>query len=333
MAFIDLYKELETAIPAMPSMLAQKLVQRSWNDIRKMRAWSFLYAYANIPVPAQINAGNVSVTFNTNTVVFNATAQAAILPFLLGNPSFAGGLGLGYQFRTPIGPIYTIIAYDYDGSVTGVPGTATLDNIYVQPTNAISTYQCYKCYYSLSTPVPRRVYSISNLTSSYSITNRSLLRPQSTLNTLDPQRTQQGDSYCISDFIMDQFGGAIMEFYPHPTSLSVYTCLYRHGGFPLSQTQSLPPDVDDSMVMGLAYLHANKWAQANVGNFPQLQSTNWVSLAQQQAKDFRDTLIQNIKDDDEKLTQLPFFQRLRASPLPGGAYLQGHDVSSLVGVF
>ena len=329
MAFQDYYSELIGAVPALPPTLAQTFVNRAWKELRDLRLWSFLIGFNDIPTPVAISAGTASVVFNTNTVNVDSTAGPALNAVALSNPPLSGTIGVGRQFRLAPGPLYTITGWVYNSG----PGTGviTLDRNFEGPTANNQAYQVYKAYYNPPVADFLRYIAVTNMSTAYTITNRSLLYSQSRLAEVDPQRTQQGDAYYLSQFTIPPTGNVVHEFYPHPTNGALYTTVYRRRGADLSATVDLPYSFPSDLLLNRAYNHSYRWALSNCGNIPQLANTNWMYLLEVNKKEYGERLIQCIKTDDEIITQLPFTQRLRPGIPVGGTYLQAHDVSSLVG--
>ena len=348
MPYRDSWNDLLTSIPRLPPAHAQTLVNRAWRRICDYRLWSWLTAYGYITSPAIITIGTVDVTLGANTVIFDTAAATALDAVALANPPLANAqIGIGRQFRTGSqtsgnpGAIYSIIAWD-----SGTR-TATLDRIFAEPTATGQVYQVYKCYYqpppSNGTGAPDflRYFTIANPSSGYSIRKRKLYYTQEQLNAIDPQRGANGDAYILANYTPESLqpgvisGVPVHEWYPHPVNLNVYKCLYQKRGADLSETVDVPATFRVELLMDFSYLLGCQWALRQVSVFPELGQTNWVA-AIQVAKDAiygraDGSLIQAIKADDEISPWGPF-QQAGAFDFPlGGQFLQGHDVSSLVG--
>ena len=342
MAYRDYWNDLVASIPRLPPAHAQTLVNRAWHRICDFRLWSWLVATGYITAPTVIVAGTVTVTLGSLQVVFDATASAALQAVALSNPPLANAqIGIGRQFRigsstsgTP-GAIYSITAWD------GVD-TATLDRVFAEASASGQSYQVYKCYYQAppadgtATPDFLRYFTITNSASGYSIRKRKLYYTQAQLNGIDPQRGANGDAYLLATYSDDPQSGVISgnvvhEWYPHPVNLRVYKCSYQKRGLDLSDTNDVPLTFPSDLLMELSYMLGCRWALRQVSVFPDLQNTNWVMAIQDAQKEFKDRLIQCIKQDDE-LAPLTAFSQGGAFDFPlGGQFLQNHDVSSLVG--
>lgn len=345
--FLQLYKELTGEIPLLPDPEAGRFINRAWKRINDYRMWSWqIISNAQLFVPAAISVGTCSVTFNSTTVVMDAAATSALNAVAFGTPPLASPiLGVGYQIRlgssaqslnAPIGPNYTIVAWDGAGNLT-------IDAPYGQETATGLNYQVLKAFYAApylpvtSTGVDgqfARYLSITNLLDGYAITGRQLYFSQEDLNRIDPQRGGQGDAYIMAYLQHNSNGQPVYEMYPNPVdTANTYQANYVSKGPLLTLTTSLPQvsyALDDA-VSFLAKKFAGQWAGANVARFKDLQGTNWVWYCQQMQEEFENSFRQCIKADDEIMpSPKPFvFNGGFSFPL-GGEFLQSHDISSIL---
>jgi hypothetical protein len=330
MAYRDYCFELTGTIPGLPFPLAQTLINRAWKDIRDLRLWSWLVDNADIEAPNLISAGTVSVTQNQNIVQMDAAAAAALAPFQLSNPPLASPtLGVGRQIRIGLtgsgGPIYSIISADFNAN------TLTLDRNYADVSGVSQPYQVYKCYYAAPATDFLRYFTITNMASGYSIRGKKLYYTQQKLNAIDAQRGGTGDAYIISAYKGNATGQPVHEWYPHPVNARTYNCIFQHRGIDLSDSVDIPSTLPSSILMAKAFSHAAIWAQANVGRYSELAQVNWVMYKQGVDAQFKEEVIQAIKQDDEISPLTPFLQGSYFDFPLGGEFLQGHDVSSLIG--
>lgn len=345
--FRDYWTELTGTIPRLSPDLAQTFINRAWSDIRDYRLWSWLVAVGYITTPTAITAGTCTTTLGSQSVVFDAGASAALQAVVLANPPLANTqLGIGRQFRlssqisgTP-GPLYTIQAWD------GV-NTATLDRVYAENSGVSQPYTVYKQYYqppaliSTGTPDFLRYISVTNTPVGYTIRGKKLYYSQQQLDGIDPQRGATGDAYIIASYEDNPYTTSgdlagddawpVHEWYPGPVYQRVYKCIFQRRMMTLSDTQNLPNTLPSSVLMARASWHGAKWAQTQVSVFSELAQTNWVAAMAAYQAEFKETLLQCIKQDDEIFVQKAFLQGSQFDFPLGGAFLQGHDVSSLVG--
>lgn len=345
MAYNDYIAELQGTIPRLPALHSAQLVNRAWSRIRDFRLWSFqVVADAQIFVPAVITAGTLTTTFGSTSVVADATAAAALDAVSLSTPPLAG-LGVGRQIRlgntsglsSPTGPNYSILAWDLPTR------TLTIDKPFGEVGQTNSNYQCLKCYYAApgfpytapNTPDPNLIKfnSIINRSDGYSFRGKNLNWSQEMLNAIDPQRGGQGDAYIQANYGRIATTGAPMfELYPNPANFTTYYTTYTTRWPALSVSQDLPqmPYELSDCLMFMAKVLGAQWALANVVNFEELGRTNWVAFMKEMREEFRDSLIQCIKTDDEIMPQQVYRQGSGFDFPLGGQFIQGHDVSSLI---
>lgn len=346
LTFQQLYKELTGEISPLPDPMAQRIINRAWKRTNDFRVWSWqIVSNTQIFVPAVISVGSCSVTFNSTTVVMDAAATAALNAVVFGNPPLASPvLGVGYQIRlgtgmnglnAPIGPNYTIVAWDGAGNLT-------IDAPYGQSTGAGLNYQVLKAYYAAPfLPVTStgadgqfaRYLSIVNLLDGYAIMGRQLYFSQEELNRIDPQRGGQGDSYILSLYQTNSLGQPVYEMYPNPVNPATYQANMVTKGPLLTMTTQLPQVgyALDDVVTFMAKKFAGQWALANVSRFKDLQGTNWVQYCQFMDEEWRRSMLLCVKEDDEIMpSPKPFvFNGGFSFPL-GGEFLQSHDISSIL---
>jgi len=369
MAFVDYWSEVQGDFPRMDQALAQRLTQRAWRNIMDLRQWSFNFI-TNMQwfTPMVINVGTIAATFNTTIVALDATAQAAVLPFVIGNPPFAGPTGVGYQIRlgslntgisTPVGPLYSVLAYNASSTVLpftppgGGPtvnltqGQICLDRPYGETTVTGAQYLAYKAYYAppnnpnTNSAMPATGFfkwtTLRNVAQGYDISGKRLLYTQEQLNRIDPQRAGIQDAYIVAQWGRGTIPGAgdypIFEAYPHPTSQAttyVGTAMCKWGD--LSAGMDIPsmPYALSDLVVTRAKVLGCQWAMTNVGTFPELAGSNWVAAQQVYDRDYKEQRIQCIKEDDEINPLTGWTQDGKFDFPLGGEFLQSHDISSLV---
>ena len=75
---------------------------------------------------------------------------------------------------------------------------------------------------------------------------------------------------------------------------------------------------------------ASDWASANVNTFPELAQTNWIAYRNSQMAEYRNSVINCFKQDDEIFPLIPFRQGQGFMFPLGGQFLQSHDVTSIL---
>jgi hypothetical protein len=172
--------------------------------------------------------------------------------------------------------------------------------------------------------------TIENANSGYGIRNKNLYLSQAQLNTYDALRGASGDAYKVAAFRNDSTGLPIHEFYPHPTNPALYTAIFQRRGLPLSATSDLPVTLPSSLLMARALIHASDWASGVIGIYPELAQVNWQLFRLAKEKQYKETLINCVRADDEIFPRLPFLQGGNNDNFPpGGSFLQSHNTGNI----
>jgi hypothetical protein len=343
--FTDLVSELVGTVPRLSALHAQQLINRAWARIRDSRLWSFHFiSDAQLFVPDAITTGTVSPVFNSTTVWVDAAAAGALNAVATGNPPLAcPTLGIGRQIRigstnalsSPTGPNYSIVAWDGLSQLQ-------IDRPFGETTVVNAPYQVLKCYYAPPAPPPFsnpqpdlrfvRYQVITNRNAGYAIFGPNLYWSQAQLNAIDPQRGGQGDAYIVANYGRNCWGQQVVELYPNPVKFTTYSATYWTRCRDLSPTARLPVvpyELPDLVMFGSKTLAAD-WATANVNTFPELQLTNWIAYRQTQSLEYRASMINCFKQDDEIMPLIPFRQGQGFMFPLGGQFLQSHDVTAVL---
>ena len=323
--FGEIYSELVGLNPAVSPFLAQKWINRAWRDILDTREWSFLLADGGFNAPPLIQAGAVSITQNSITVVANATAAAAFNAVGF-NPPFTL-----YQFRVgSAGSLYNIVTYD------GV-NTLTLDRPVLEPTNAAAGYMAYQAYFP---PPPQALtgnllYDFDRWISVKDPVNGidlDLETDNAWLDWTDPQRTGGNNlAYGIFYYKADVQGNPFYEFWPHPTAGQQFVCKYKRRGLAFSTgMQPLPQMIPEGLIINRAlYRNVYPWCISQAGRQPSLAKVNWMPLMIAAEKSYLyDLQMAKLQDENVHLTAIVSPQGPQWFP---SSYIQGHDMMRLVG--
>jgi hypothetical protein len=353
MSFADMTAELVGTIPRMSALHAQQVVNRAWSRVRDSRLWSFhfvsdaqLFVPNAVPTPGfqpTMNLGSIAVEFGSKEVIPDSLAAAMFNSLAMANPPLASPiLGVGRQLRvgttnglsTPTGPNYNIT--QWDGS------TLLIDRPYGERSALRCAFQILKCYYAPPAPPPYldlmpdlrfvKYDCFTNRNNGYAIFGPNLYWSQAQLNAIDPQRGGQGDAYIVANYGRNQLGQQVIELYPNPVQFTTYSCTYFTRWANLSPSTDLPQVAYEleQMVMFESKCLAADWALANVNSVPELGQTNWVNYRQTQMAEFKASMIQCFKQDDEIMPLIPFRQGQGFMFPLGGQFLQSHDVSSIL---
>jgi len=297
MSLFTMTNELTGAIPKMPIDYAKTIINRAYKDIRRQNLWSFQLFESNWVSPNLISAGTVSVTQGTNTIVFNATASAAIIA--------AAGIGpfptpiTQRQFRIVNSTIYNIWAYDATGGVV----TLTLDRPYTDSTNAASGYMIYQIYY----PVPMQDFlSWINVRDIINYNDLITELTRKEIDFRDPQRTifylpthcvgyqnDQNPNSPTSGWMMYELWGGILY--------QIVYQLYgiRKGTDLVNDEDVLPNALGEDCVMALSRYYAYEWAEANKGDMPRNQGSDYRFLMGTAMKQYQDLYKSYRRQDRE----------------------------------
>lgn len=305
--------ELMGHVPKLSYLLARKLVNAAWKDVRDARLWSFMVEEDAFSAPAVVIDGAVTVTFGSNLVTADATAKAVWDALGLVIPITER------QFRVNTnGPMYNIEAYD---SITGV---ATLDRIYRETTQATANYQIYRSYYSPPDDF-LRFESLWNPIDGYPL--RMGMTSQE-ISIRDPIRGAQGLGYYLASYKVNATTGRpIYEMWPHPTSERTYQFVYVRKGIDLTDNKSIPVTLNPEVLRQRSLYHAYQWAMANRGRFPDLQGVDWRFMRSDTNRNY-ETVLQRAKVKDEEIflmnVAIPYTSQY-GSPVDA-AFFQSHDV-------
>ena len=327
MAFNDYWSELLGTVPRLDPLLAQKLVNRAWADIRDERTWSWLVGEGVFIAPQIIISGTVTVTQFSPTVTLDATATTALTglntPFLT-QRQFRCGLGGG--------SVYNIV------SLAG--STLTLDRPYLETSGAGQPYQVYRCYFTPADMSGNPITDfmtfivILNPIDGYAIVGENLRLTRQEIDARDPTRGAQDLPYAVAIYKPDANGNPIYEFWPHPTAQRGYVYAYRRRGLDLSANPAVdvPTTFPSSVLVERAKDYAYDWAIANAGRFPELKGVEWQLLKAETKRKY-DVNLQKAKLRDDDIFLSSFLPQLRdylAMPIIDSKFAQSHDMGSWI---
>src|SRR5258708_8613969 len=292
MAFQDYATELTGWIPNLDLLLAQKLVNRAWRDIRNARLWSWLIGEGTLVCPGIVTSGTVTVTQYSNLVAPDAVADAALNG--LNNP-----LLTQRQFRSVGGgPIYNIIEATV---LAGVVTQLTLDRPWMEATKAGANYQVYRCYYTPADGAGNFITDflmfmvINNPTDGYAIVGKNLFLSKAELDARDPTRGSQGNPYAVASYKVDANGFPVYELWPHPTVPRALPYIYRRRGVPLSSTVDIPGNMSSDIVVQHALEYAADWAIINAGRFAELKDVDFQLIKSEAARMYKRQLQDEMR--------------------------------------
>lgn len=315
MAFVDLFSEIRGSVPKLSILAAKKFVNRAWQDIREKNLWSFLLGEAAWIAPPQVNSGTVHVTTGLNTVTFDVTAKAAINANQIANPY---SLITQRQLRVGSSQLYNIISYN-----SGT-GAATLDRIWADSGNTAAGFLMLQDYYASPTSDFKRWLSVRDMNNVVDLfTSRY---NKETLDQIDPQRMIYGVATDVVPFGRDQRGSGtsnasatlnfpLFELWPIPNFQNSYDLVYLRSGTDLvNNSDTINAPVQEQTVVQKAKYFAYEWAEANKGQFPELQETDWRFLMGGAMKEYQELWRKDRRADRENFDAWFFVRRGRISP-------------------
>jgi len=326
MAFVDLYSALTGMTAGVSPRLAQKWINYAWRDLVNAREWSFLIAEGGFDAPLLIDAGTVTVTQNSPSVVADVTAAAALNAVVAAVPILTAR-----QFRVGQGgSIYNITAWN-NGT-----RTLTLDRPFLEPSDTTAGYSVYQCYFP---PPPQALqasglYDFARYLTVVDPINGFPLSTETQMAWLDwrdPQRNVTDLAYGIFDYKVDSLGNQLYEFWPHPVSGQTYRGIYRKLGLSFTTgAQALPQMIPEGLILNCAlFKYLYPWAMLQAARTPGLRQVNWGAMIAQ-AETMYKTDLQAAKLQDENL-HLTAIVGPQADQGPGGpidaAFIQSHDTS------
>lgn len=319
MAYLDLVAELTGTLPGLSPLLAQKYINRAWEEIRYARLWSFLTVEAAVICPSVVTTGTAAVVQYTDTVTLDADASAALLA--QASPTAVPGLtNMAIRFGTvpAVGQVYSISAADATNPAAIV---LTLSRLVVDSTDAAASIQVYRPYIVPPIPDFLKWESLVDMTNAFTIAGDRLNKTSKYFDMRDPQRQAQGLAYFCGNFlgsyIPDVATGVVVpnpnvpagsntyELWPHPTSGQTFWAKFRRKGTNFTGPADAQPSMipDDLIIKRALGWHAYPFAQANQANFPTFKGVNWMQLILDCKASYRDDLRDSKRNDEEAAPQ------------------------------
>ena len=319
MAFGDLQAELRGCVPKIPFAYARTLVNRAWRVVRESHLWSFNLFQSSLVSPPLVNAGTVTTTQGANTVIFDATATAA-----LNASSSLVSLVTQRQFRPSASPgiagIYSIIAWDQ-------VSTATLDRPMDDLGGTAIAYSVYQAYYTPPMSDFLKWITVRNLAWADWL-DVDMTREE--LDKLDPQRSWVAQPTAIVSLGTDQrpgsptLGWPMFELWGQPISPYTYQCYgLRRGTDLVNLTDTLPPSIDEALVLAKARYFAYEWAEANKDMSPRSSGPDFRFLMGAADSEYKKLLIQYRRQDKELVDNYYSIHRLQRMWVPHYSTLSG----------
>ena len=193
--FNSLSQRLLNRCPNVGIVLAEQLINDSWQTLQSLREWSWRRRGNTFAPPDMYVTGFASTNVGTGQPTIISGSGTTWTPAMIGRQIRVGGL---------LYPFYTIIGYLS-------PTSLVIDMPWAGPDVAAASYQILQCYY----PVPPDFgywYAVVSVKDGYRLwTNIT----ESEIDMLDPQRTNFGQTYAVAfrDYT-PQYGGVIGPVIP-----------------------------------------------------------------------------------------------------------------------
>ncbi len=193
--FNTLSQRLLSRCPAVGIVLSQQLINDSWRTLQSRREWSWRRRSGTFAPPNLYQTGQASTNVASGAPTLITGTGTAWTPDMIGRQIRIGGL---------LFPYYTIVGWIS-------PTELLLDQPWAGTDVVAQTYQIIQIYYPVPDDFGYWDFIVSVKDAYRLITNVS----QTTLALLDPQRTNQGQTYACSfrDYT-SQFGGTIGPVIP-----------------------------------------------------------------------------------------------------------------------
>jgi hypothetical protein len=293
MAFLDYYSEIKGSFPKCDVFLAQKIVQRAWQDIQQKRLWSFLIKDSALLTSAIVSIGTANVTQYQDAVVMDATASAAINLIPIQTPVTL------QQFRVPFGPIYNITGWNPSTN------TLTLDRVFAEGSASANQYQIYQCYYAapgatiIGDTKFRKWLSVFDPINAYWL---RLNKSSQDFDHWDPQRGDFSNPYYLGYYKVVN-GAKLYELWPHPVEQIGYRCKWLSAYTPfVDDADELPETISDAMLMERAMFYGCGWASKMAGTYRELAGTNWNTEKANHLATYLE-LLRDAENEDEDTFQ------------------------------
>jgi len=306
MAFGDMVSELRGSVPKVAIEYCPTLINRAWREIRNQNMWSFnLYEQSWITPPI-INSGTATVQQGFNTVIFDATAIAAIDTAQAAQPY---SLITQRQFRVGVGGIYNIMSLAPDFNTSGV---ATLDRIWGDPGGTFQGYTIYQVYYTPQFKDHKQWLTVRN---PVMFLNLDLITTRKQIDARDPQRLWyawptnvvpwgtdvrgQGQTDDAGNSLASAtLGYPLYELWGQPVNPFTYQCYGVRKGVDLVEpTDELPININEELVLARARWYAYEWAEANKDIEPRNTGPDFRFLIGKADADYKRLLIIARRED------------------------------------
>lgn len=299
MQFSGLITELRGAVPKISITFCRTLINRAWREVREAGLWSFnLYEMA-WATPPPVTVGTCAATQGSPIITFDLVqAVPALLASLIANPY---SLLTQRQFRPQFaGGIYNIVQLD---PAFAANGRATLDRMFLDPSQTAGNYQVYQVYY---TPLFQDHLTFLSIRNPSMFLDLDLSKTRDWIDSRDPQRQWYQFPTHVVPFGRDTRPGSgtlgfpLYELWGQPFNNFTYQCYaLRRGTDLVNPSDTLPFPIGDDLVLAKAYKYAYEWAEANRDQQPRSAGPDFKYLIGAKEDEYKKLLTLYRKQDRE----------------------------------
>lgn len=254
--YVTLYNRLLNRNPAIGKVLAGQLVNDSWHTLQAAGEWSWRRRSGTFAPPDLYQTGLVSTNVSTGAPTLVTGSGTVFTPAMIGRQIRLGGL---------LYPYYTIVGWLS-------PTQILLDQAWAGPDVTGVTYQIIQCFF----PVPSDFgyfYLAVSIKDGYRLYTQIT---EAELGLLDPQRTNQGQTYAIAykDFA-GVFGGVVGPVIPvtSPTDPAPISTTSDGFSYPADATY-----IVQVVVGGVSGTATFQWLRAGQTAFQPAQATSTIPI-------------------------------------------------------
>ena len=254
--FNSLSNRLLNQCPAAGIFLARQFINDSWHELQARREWSWRRRSSGVFTPSSVYAVG---TCSTNVGVGSPT-------LITGSGTTWTAAMVGTQIRVGgyLYPYYTITAVNSSTSLS-------IDSPWAGPDVSAQTYQILQCYF----PVPSDFGYFEVILSPKDGYRINTTLTQMDLALRDPQRTNQGQTYCavFRDYTQ-QYGGFVSAMIPVGATGAIPTSgLNSSTGYTYVSSASYIIQVVGGGISGTA---TYQWMRVGQAGFTGPVTTNWA---------------------------------------------------------
>ncbi len=221
-----------------PILLCKRWVRDRYRKLCEKNIWSFKLQRSAFGTTNQYTTGNVSLTFNSNSVTGSGTAWLGL------NPT-----AVGQQLKVNNGFVFTITAVNSDTSLT-------IDQTWLGDNVSASTYSILQAYI---TPTPSDFHAFFSVVDPTNSWRLHLAYNVKDLDRIDARRAATGIAYILANGVYNASQVPAFELWPHTSSRKMYMYTYERRVPDLADTDTPPPIVRSDILIKGALADLTRW--------------------------------------------------------------------------